>query len=252
MLTRFWVYPLPLALILILIGTVLLWRGRRWIGVVAVGLAVAVLYLLSTPAISNVLVAGLEDRIGPVSMEELPAADAIVVLGGGVLPAAKPRAGPDLGSAFDRVWQGADLFRAGKAPRVIVTGARPYEDAGPSAALAASDLLVRLGVPRSAIVVRDDATSTREDALAVQAVTHVRDDIDTLLLVTSAMHMPRALATFQAIGLQAWPVPTDRQHVDPAFRGVWSWLPHHSAFASSNRAWHEYVGVLYYRVRGWI
>ena len=61
-----------------------------------------------------------------------------------------------------------------------------------------------------------------------------------------------ALTTFRAIGLQAWPAPTDRQLVEPAVRGQWSFLPSHAAFARANRAWHEYVGMAYYRMRGWM
>jgi len=247
-----WFYPLPLALILVVVGTFLLWRRRRVLGSLLSGVAVVGLYLLSTPAVSGWLVAGLEDRFGADSVDTLPAADAIVVAGGGVLPPATPRDGPDLTHAADRVWHAAELYRAGKAPLVIVTGARPYVDAGSSAADSARDMLVRLGVPADAVVARSDSTSTREDALAARAEIARRAGVETLLLVTSALHMPRALSTFRALGLQAWPAPTDRQDVEPAVRKRRAWLPHHAAFARSNRAWHEYVGMAYYRMRGWM
>lgn len=247
-----WIYPLPLALVVIALGALLLWRDRRVSGALLIGIAVIGLYGLSTPAVSDRLVASLEQRYPPPGMEDLPPVDAIVVLGGGVQPAAEPRTGPDLGAAADRLWHGAELYRAGKAPLVIVTGARPYEDLGPSAAEAARDVLVRLGVPRGAIVLRPDSTSTYEDAVAVRGEIGARTGVDTLLLVTSAMHMQRAMITFQALGLQVWPAPTDRRAVRPARRGEWPWLPSHVAFADANHAWHEYVGLLYYQLRGWI
>ncbi|MDZ7829428.1 MAG: YdcF family protein [Halofilum sp. (in: g-proteobacteria)] len=247
-----WIYPLPLALVLVVIGSLLLWRERRIIGSLLVAIAVVGLYLLSTPAVSDRLVASLEDRFGPGAVAEMPRADAIVVLGGGVIPAAPPRTRPDLTHMADRLWYGADLYRGGKAPLVITTGARPYVDDGPSAADAAADVLVRLGVPRGSIIVLPDSTSTREDAVAVRAELAKRGGVQALLLVTSALHMPRALTTFRAIGLQAWPAPTDRLVVEPPVRDQWSWLPDHAAFARANRAWHEYVGMAYYRMRGWM
>lgn len=246
-----WIYPLPLALLAILVGTLLLWKQRRVIGAGLIGLAVAGLYLLSTPAISDALAGSLERQYGPLPVEELPRTDAIVVLGGGVLPPARPRDGADLGQAADRVWHGAALYRAGRAPLVIVTGARPYVDRGDSAAAATGSLLQRLGVPGSALVVRGDSTSTREDALTVLQAMEQRQ-LEHVLLVTSALHMPRAVATFRAAGIRVWPASTDHEVVQPARRDTWAWLPYPRAFARANRAWHEYVGMLYYRLRGWI
>ena len=245
-----WIYPLPLGLLLIVAGAVLLWFDRRIVGAVLAGIGVAGLYALSTPAVSDLLVGRLEQRYGPLPVAELPARDAVVVLGGGVMPPAWPRKGPDLGDAADRLWYGAAVYRGGRAPLVITTGARPYANPGPSAAESARDVLVGLGVPAAAIGARDDSTSTREDALAVRDELAGRD-LDGVLLVTSALHMPRALAAFSAVDVSAWPAPTDHETVEPVRRGVWSWLPYHWAFERSNRAWHEYVGMLYYRLRGW-
>lgn len=246
-----WIYPLPLALLAILLGALLLWKQRRIIGVALIGMAVLGLYLLSTPAISDALAGSLERQYGPVPVDELPRTDAIVVLGGGVDPPARPREGADLGYAADRVWHGAAVYRAGRAPLVITTGARPYAGRGDSAAETARDLLLRLGVPGSALVVRGDSTSTREDALTVREAMEQRR-IEDVLLVTSAVHMPRAVATFRAAGIRLWPASTDHEVVAPARRGVWAWLPYHRAFTRSNHAWHEYAGMLYYRLRGWV
>lgn len=246
-----WIYPLPLALLAVLLGTFLLWKQRRIVGAGLIGLAVVGLYLLSTPAISDALAGSLERRYGPIPVDEQPRRDAIVVLGGGVLPPARPREGADLGHAADRVWHGAALYRAGRAPLVITTGARPYVDRGESAADTSRDLLQQLGVPESALVARGDSTSTREDALTVREAMEQRQ-LEDLLLVTSALHMPRAVATFRAAGMRVWPASTDHEVVEPAQRDVWSWLPHHRAFERANRAWHEYAGMLYYRLRGWV
>lgn len=246
-----WIYPLPIGLLLVVAGALLLWHRWRIAGGTLVAVAVIGLYLLSTPVVATALAGELERRFGPVAVGELPRADAIVILGGGVSPPARPRAAADLGRSFDRVWFGARLFRAGLAPLVITTGARPYADDGVSAAVATRELLQQLGVPRTAVETRGDSRSTREDALAVSAELE-RRGLEDVLLVTSALHMPRALAAFHALNVQVWPAPTDHEVIAAGRSGTWSWLPYPWAFALTNRAWHEYVGMLYYRLRGWI
>jgi hypothetical protein len=57
-------------------------------------------------------------------------------------------------------------------------------------------MLLALGVPAEAIVAPGTSTSTYEDALAIHAQS-ARRDLDSVLLVTSAMHMPRALSAFE-------------------------------------------------------
>lgn len=245
------VQPLPLALVLTVLGTVLLWHGRRVTGAAFVGIAVAGLYLLATPLLSDLLAGSLEQRFPPPAMDDLPRAGAIVVLGGGIEPAAPPRPSANLTHAADRVRHGAALYHAGKAGWIITTGANPYPGSGSNAADAAADLLRELGVPRRDIVARQESTSTRHDALAVRDVmqSHAISDV---LLVTSALHMPRALTTFQAAGISAWPAPTDYEVTDPPGVRGWRWLPHFEAFHRSSRAWHEYAGMLYYRMREWV
>lgn len=245
------VQPLPLALVLVVLGTFLLRRDLRLAGTACIGIAVAGLYLLATPLVSDLLVGSLEQRFPPPALEDLPQAGAIVVLGGGIEPVAPPRQTANLTHAADRIRHGATLYHAGKAGWIITTGARPYPGSGNDAAEAAADLLRDLGVSGGDIVARVDSTSTEHDARAVRDVmrSHAISDV---LLVTSALHMPRALTTFQAAGIAAWPAPTDYLVTDPPGAGTLRWFPHPGAFHRSGRAWHEYAGMLYYRLRGWI
>ena len=71
-----------------------------------------------------------------------------------------------------------------------------------------------------------------------------------VLLVTSALHMPRALATFRAAGVDAIPAATDFE-VMPRPRVLLDWLPDAEALAASTRALKEYLGLWVYRYRGW-
>ncbi len=79
------VYPLLASLLLAAWAGVLLRRNHRRSGGVLLTIALGWLWLWSTPAFSDWLRATLEQRFPPVAVEELPTADAIVVLGGGTI-----------------------------------------------------------------------------------------------------------------------------------------------------------------------
>jgi len=244
------VHPLTLTLALLGLAALALLFRRRRAGFALVVLAFAWSWLLATPAVSDWLRGSLEQRFTPAAAQDMPRAEAIVVLGGGVSPTAPPRVEPNLNYAADRLWYGAQLYRAGKAPLVIVTGGNPYAVANGSAAQAQAGLLTQWGVPPGAIVARDSLT-TYTDALVVQQVMQQRG-LERILLVTSALHMPRAFATFDAAGIDAYTAPTDFEVVDVPSVGQYAWLPDNNAFWGSGRALHEYVGMLYYRLRGWM
>lgn len=241
------VHPLSGTLALLLVAIIVLALGRRRTGLAVVVVAFVLGWIAATPAFSDWLRVSLERIHQPMAVERMPGADAIVVLGGGVDPAAAPRVYPDLGYAADRVWYAARLYAAGKAPLIITTGARPYPDEGPTAAEAAAEILGTLGVARDVIVSPGESTTTYTDAQVVAGVLDERG-LERILLVTSALHMPRAMATFQAAGIAAFPAPTDFEVTEVPYAGEYRWLPDNDAFWATGRALHEYVGMAWYRV----
>ena len=75
--------------------------------------------------------------------------------------------------------------------------------------------------------------------------------LDTVLLVTSALHMHRALATFRVAGIKALPAPTDFEVIEREAWTVLDWLPDAAALEGSTRAIREYLGLVVYQLRGW-
>lgn len=245
------VMPLDLAMALGLLACVLVWTGRRRAAGAAMLLALGVLWACSAPVVADRLRASLEGVHPPRAIEALPRADAIVVLGGGVGPARAPRTFPDLGPGADRVLHAARLYRAGKAPRVIASGgALPWKGSATEAG-AMGTLLREWGVPADAIVEEGRSRNTRENALAVRSLLDHPGD-GAVLLVTSALHMPRALATFRSAGVRAIPAPTDFEIAERPRSPVLRWLPDARTLEGSSRALHERLGALVYRARGWI
>lgn len=243
-------YPLGLSLSLCLLAAVLVWFGWRRIGAGLVVLSVAWVGLWSLPVASDALRLSLEARHAQELAGVLPQADAVVVIGGVMHPEYAQGIYPDLGAAADRVWHTARIYHAGRVPRVVVSGGNlPWLGGVRSEASAMRDFLVDLGVPAEAMWLEERSRNTRENAVYTAEILEAQG-IGPVLLVTSALHMPRALATFRAAGLDAIPAPTDFE-VKARPRVFLDWLPDAEALAASTRALKEYLGLWVYRYRGW-
>jgi len=238
-------------LLLALFALVLRLLGRKRLAFLCVTLAFVGLWALSTPQVADALARGLESQVEARPVEEAAEADAIVVLGGGLGPALPPRLGPDLDEAADRVLHAARLYRAGKAPLVVATGGyAPWTGDAPPESESTADLLVEWGVPRESILVETGSRDTHENVVQVAKLLdehHAR----RILLVTSAMHMPRALAVFERTGLVVIPSPTDFQAVTGSHETILDWVPRADALDVSARALHEHIGRIWYHLHGW-
>lgn len=250
-------YPLGLNCLLLLIALVLLWRRPR-LAAIPIALSLIVLLLSSNAWFSTWLVRSLEYQHRPQSA--LPNADAIVVLGGSTQPAYAPRPWVEVSEEGDRVLYGAKLYREGKAPKLILSGGRiDWDGSGPSESADMGELVKTMGVPESAILEDPTSLNTRENAVNVKQILE-QNNLRRVLLVTSAMHMPRSLRIFQKLGIDAIPAPTDflatdqdlNEFQDSTQGMVISLLPEADRLRNTTRALKEYVGIVVYWLRGWV
>ena len=200
--------PLTVGLVLLLAGIVVAVRRQRkglsvgrW-GVVLVSVALAWLWVWSTPLMTRMLGLSLE-RLYPSQLAEMmPEADAILLLGGGM--GANTNAVPyaEMWSPADRVWHTARLFKAGRAPKITLSGGGVKETTVP--------LLEDFGVPEESLVYFEDAKNTEDEARMI-AEYFKNEGVENpkLLLVTSAWHMRRAEWLFKRTGLDVVPAATD-------------------------------------------
>lgn len=251
--------PLPVSVLLGLSALVLAGFKKLRAAVVAGVLSLLVLWAFSTPVVAGRLAAPLERRFPPVPVAASPVAPAIVVLGGSLGSALPPRQGAELVDASDRLLHAARLQRAGKAPILVACGGRV-----PSSATLRPEsdemvgLLVEWGVPREAIQLEGGSRTTAENAAGAKRILWPKG-IRTVLLVTSALHMPRAVAVFERAGFTVLPSPTDFAvtRAEPGLPPSWvraagAFLPEPGALALSHDALHERLGLLWYRLRGWV
>ncbi len=252
------VYPLGLAIVLISVALVAMphhkGKARKWPKLL-IGLALSILLVSSSRPASDWLVGSLEQQNIPTG--NLPKADAIVVLGGGTRPKISPRPWVEVAEAGDRIIYGARLFLEGKAPLLIVSGGRAewLGEGGNPESEDMTAISTALGVPTTAIA--QDATSlnTRENAVNVKAILQQRG-LKNILLVTSALHMPRSLAIFRKLEIEAIAAPTDFLTVsntnEKGLAGtLFDLLPDAEALKNTTNALKEVVGMIIYRLAGW-
>ncbi len=245
------VYPLGAAILAGIVALTLMRTRFRRLAAALLAVTLAGLWIAATPLLADWLTVRLEAEHPPVPVAEAPDADAIILLGGIVAQPLPPRVTPDLGDAADRLLQAMRLHRAGKAPVIVVAGGNlPWErGVAPEAELIAG-LLIELGVPRDALVLETASRNTRENAINTAEIFRA-EGWRTGLLVTSAAHMPRALAAFRAAGLDATPVPADIRAAYPLYETVLDLLPDAAALARTTATLKELLGLLIYRWRGW-
>jgi len=144
----------------------------------------------------------------------------------------------------------ARLYRAGKAPLILASGGKLPWLQGGGEAIIIKDLLVEWGVPTKAVLTETSSRTTRENALYIRELLE-RHGFQRILLVTSAMHMPRAMATFSNLDIAVIPATTDITVVDKLNGNILDWLPTAGALQLSSMAIKEYLGIWVYRLRGW-
>ena len=251
-------------------------RLAKWIG----GLTVAWLWLWMTPIMTWVVGVPLEREFlvdGKVPLvESFPEADAIVLLGGSMGIETNLSSYAEMWSGADRVWQAARLYKAGKAQKVIATGNGAVDTTLP--------LLLDFGVAKADVSFMD-AVNTEEEARSIGKMLVKRVGVEELgveelgvkelrvgsggveesdpikhfstarpkvLLVTSAWHMKRARMMFEkyAPGIDVVCAPADFENTftaekTPLFTML---LPDPNVFMLNSVAFHEWVGLVGYRV----
>ena len=242
------IYPLSFSLLLALLALLLFLLRRRRAATVFTCIAFGWLWAFSTATVANYLTDYLEEPFPPKAFSVVPVSEAIVLLGGATRGDTHRGQTPDLKQRADRLVHAVALYKRGKAPIIVVSGGSPV--GGRSEAAQMRDLLSLLSVPAHGMVLEGRSRNTRENARYTAELLRERG-VSRILLVTSALHMRRAVPLFEREGLEVFAAPTDYQRlVDTSV--VPGWLPGVGNLARSSEALHEIVGYWYYRWRGWL
>jgi uncharacterized SAM-binding protein YcdF (DUF218 family) len=250
----------PIGLLTVLVALALIFGKRERFRKFVLITALVMLFLTGNKWLAYSAAKALEWQYLP--LEEIPQAEAIVVLGGATMAAEYPRTGVEVNAAGDRVLYAAELYQQGKAPIILASGGSiAWQQEGQSTpALEMAILMQRLGVPEEDIVLQNRSYNTHEDATYSTELLKEMG-ITKIILVTSAMHMPRSVALFQHEGLEVIPAPTDYRVTTSGWEELWklqfpetilNLIPSESNMSLLTATMKEYMGMVVYRLRGWL
>lgn len=247
-------YPTSVSLIL-LFGSAAV-RKRKGLSRVLFWSGIAVLFICGNGWLIGAMTRNLEWRHLPPN--PMPTADAILVLSGGLADRIPPRPTVEVADAGDRLLYAAYLYKQGKAGVVICTGGVATGGIAPRpAAEVMTEFLGMVGVPREAIITETKSGDTHKHAINLGPMFKERA-MKRVLLVTSALHMPRGMGVFrkQCPGIEFIPAPTDFQVTEklpmPWYRHLTALIPTPSHLLAFSEAMHEYLGIARYRLSGWM
>jgi uncharacterized SAM-binding protein YcdF (DUF218 family) len=256
-LVKYAVYPLSWVVVLLGVTVALALlpphpRRLRWIRASSL-LAFLLLIAISSPFVADQLIGRLEAQYPPPAIGPTDRYDAIVVLGGGVDNKGTLRPTVELTSySRSRTTCGVDLYMRGYAPKLVLTGGDgSIFRSGPKAAPEMKRWAHRLGVPNDAMVTEEEARTTYEDAAGTKRILGSA----SILLVSSASHLPRATALFAKQDFRVTPVPcayTSRNKPEDSWNEheLFDFLPNDRALEKSQDAIAEMVGFAVYWITG--
>jgi uncharacterized SAM-binding protein YcdF (DUF218 family) len=248
----------PAMQILMILGGLVLWKHARKVAITSIGAGLLSLWVLSLPVVSAYLHSGLEspflaDVMGATESALQPGdepptgTEVIVVLGAGRHYGAPEYGGDTVShSALWRLRYAGMLAKRWDLPVVVSGGNVRSFDIVSEADMGVNFLRNELGVKQA--WPEGNSRNTWENAWLTKVLLDEKG-LSNIILVTHAYHMQRAVFSFQQAGFNPIPMPTGfiAQHAKPAF---WlHWLPSATALQRSYLALHEYLGLLFYRMK---
>ncbi len=241
------ILPLPIFLGLMVVALIFYFKRKQKTARFFFILSVSWFLLVSTPLIPNFLVQHLEEQYPVISLAELRDTNQpvhILVLGAGHSNNENLPATTRLSEeALAKITEGIRLHRQIPGSIIITSG---FKGRGTDAqATVSAEAAVLLGVDAANIKRQTNPGNTLQEATAYKKV---YGDSARLIVVTSAIHMPRAMVLFRKAGLQPIPAPVNfivGKRVKPDY---WFWLPSSKNIEKTEKAIHEYVGLIWYKI----
>lgn len=219
-------------------------RGRGWSNVL-LGAAVTIFIILGIAPTGHWLARELEAQFAPISLDQQDVDHIVVLAGSEELLSAALTGRPEFNGAGDRVVEGAAIARVKPNAKLWIVGG--VTAGGPLSDADWTRLAWRrLGIPERQIAVLNGTLDTCGNAqgIANQQLS------GNILLVTSAVHMPRAKRCFDARRVLVIPYPVDFLTVPGVSTSDWLTPNILGNLTLADRALHEWVGMAVYRLRG--
>lgn len=216
-------------------------RRIRRLGQVCLAVGALMYLVLSLGPVSYALLKPLEFKFDAYDAEAQSADAAyIVVMAGYALDMNYyPLSSKANAASTFRIVEAFHIWRADPSRRIVVSGYKEVPEI-------MARVLAGMGVPENRIIVDNQSDNSYASGKNVEGIIGGGG----LILVTSAGHMPRCMGLFRKLGMDPIPAPTDFQAGKNPFSASFAPTIEHLRF--SEMALHEYVGILWYRLRGYL
>ncbi len=239
-------YPIGWVLLLLIVGMmILLFNRSRRIAIVCVGASTLILFVFSMEVTSRTLSRPLEIQAGhfadPAELERR-GVKFVVVMGGSIVEGGFPPA-EAWGTCIPRVMEGIRLAKGIPGCKLVLSGASIPGRSSDADSMAS--LPIEMGLPKDSLIIMTTARDSDDEAKSFAELLGKHP----FALVTSAYHIPRSLKMFRKYGAEPIPSPCDfRALREIAFFS--GFLPSAVNFSNSQRAIHEYFGLMWFDMKG--
>jgi len=196
------------------------------------------------PNVANFVWEKLEEDYPYKTFESVKSRDAVVVLSGMLQ-------GFWLGEKYvaewgdpDRYFAGLKIFQSGKADYIIFTGGKlPWSDKPPESEVLKKQAIMD-GIEPDRVLTTGIAANTAEEANQVKKIVE-KHSFDSVILVTSSFHMPRAKILFESEGVKVHPYATDFRSKNDQLK-LLGFIPNSNALSRTSLGLREFIGRSYY------
>lgn len=241
-------FPLPLTVMLLIISLFLLHRQWRKTAMSLIIIAASLIYITSIN-LSSRWITGLLEHQYPLLTQIPDKVNRIVVLGGGIrgpLPNSTEQLGDaSLARIVTAIRLSKLVLKKQHALQLILSGGSLSTE---NAAQAMQTLAIEFGIPKQDTYLEDRSLDTHQEAILLQPLLGKQ----SFILVTSGVHMPRAMALFSHLGMHPIAAPTQIQHWTRYNIGFKNFIPTARTLAAFDSGWHEILGLCWSKLRGQI
>lgn len=241
------IYPLNFSMLILLLGLLLLARGKgKLLGKWLVGIAIAMMLVTSYGPFARWFAGTLERQYAPFSPHDVNSApsDIFVLSGGAVVDRKVPPLSRLSHSTVDRLSEVLRLYQLLPGATIHVSSAQGGRMQSIGETM--KTFLVERGVPDERIVILRTGWNTAGEARAAKDVFGEKP----FILVTSAVHMPRTMMLFEMQGLEPVPAPVRFYSLERQMLSLDFFVPTVRAANITQTAYHEYVGILWALLTG--
>lgn len=231
-------FPMPICFGISFLGLYFLWFTKKQMaGKILISLGICVLYLLSCRFASHIILKPLEKQYPPYH-SGISTKFIVVLGGGGVFTSRIPVTSQLSSPSVVRLIEGIRIYRENPGSRLVLTGKHV------SGAMAETAKL--LGIDEGDIIIDSHSKDTKDEAKNVRQIV----GNEPFVLVTSASHLPRAMALFRKQGMNPHPAAAEYLIKKDRLLTLKSFYPGGGGLRKTERAFYEYLGTLWAKLRG--